>query len=156
MQSSRLCQKHLVWWWPITDNVPVNKIPHSWTYRPIFKNTFSHAHSRAFPCVQLYEYMPYPDLGNVSFFLLTFRQARQQFVKEDHSLQNTWMVHTKLSYFVYMYFSPVILYTLPGESLRFFPYQQDLRSKRLCWQGNCTTVIPRLKYSYKDSFWLQL
>ena len=92
--------------------------------------------------------MPYPDLGNVSVCLLTFRQARQQFVKEHHSLQNTWMVHTKLGYFVYMYFSPVILYTLPGESLRSFPYQQDLRSKRLCWQGNCTTVIPRLKCSF--------
>ena len=33
--------------------------------------------------------MPYPDQGNVSVFLLTFRQARQQFVKEHHSLQNT-------------------------------------------------------------------
>ena len=155
MQSSRLCQKHLVWWWPITDNVPVNKIPHSRNNRPIFKDTFSHAHSRAFPCVQLIYASPWSRKCECLFAHLPTGKTAVC-LKEHHSLQNTWMVHTKLSYFVYMYFSPVILYTLPGESLRFFPYQQDLRSKRLCWQGNCTTVIPRLKYSYRDSFWLQL
>ena len=68
----------------------------------------------------MYEYMFYPDLENVSAFLLTFRQTRQQFIKEHHGLQNTWMVHTKLGYFVYMSFSPVILYTLPERVTSIF------------------------------------